>query len=221
VIRWRGMRLSLTIPMVLFAASAAFAEKPAPKGAKPAKPAPARPPKLAPGVWKPLLQPNQKWVLKNGDEKDPAQIIVETYDVRKVGDADVARLRWTHTWEKEHSVVEQGAPTQIALGKGGVWFLSAEADDKAVAAALKKKADYADPPQLWKEMSRRDGRAVTQEQGNGGKWMICIEDGPPKGAGECEDVCFASFCFADEGIVKLDGTWSPSYVPYSADGWGD
>ena len=56
-------------------------------------------PKLEKGFWRILVKPKARWVLKDSMPPDKkrkqGKLIVETYDVRKVGVADVARLRWT------------------------------------------------------------------------------------------------------------------------------
>jgi hypothetical protein len=107
-------------------------------------PAEADKKKPAKGFWKILVRPGAKWVLNNRiDEQMGRQsgssITVETYDVRKVGDADVARLRWSMGDDTEALKATHAGPiTQVAVTSAGLYLLWASMDDKAVAEALKK-----------------------------------------------------------------------------------
>src|SRR4051794_34758076 len=54
--------------------------------------------KAQPRFWAPLVAKDARWVLRNtiNPQSGPTEVIVETYDVRTVGDAQVARLRWRY-----------------------------------------------------------------------------------------------------------------------------
>jgi len=92
------------------------------------------------GFYKVLVTPNAKWELKNVISHDGKsdKIIVETYDVRKVGTADVARIRWSLSYEGEKSALVNGddLPTQVAVTNKGLYLLNATDDDAKIAQAL-------------------------------------------------------------------------------------
>ncbi len=65
------------------------------------------------GFWKILVKPGAKWTLydwfdelavKGGEKREIGTLTIETYDVRKIGDADVARLRWRQNGSDEDAL---------------------------------------------------------------------------------------------------------------------
>ena len=186
--------------------------------------APAKKETAPAGLWKPLVAAGARWTLVQMVEKaqKPGHVVVETYDVRKVAGADVARLRYTVTAPGgKGEALPDGPPAQLAVSDKGAWVFERGADDAAIARALaKKKPDYLDPPALVKGGTRKDGKYTNLIHVKKGD-KVCIGDGPAKGAGECEDVCFAEVCLSPaEGLVSLGGTWAPNAEPYEAAGWG-
>src|SRR5262245_4709583 len=96
------MRKSWWLVGVALAVSSVSADPAKPKPPKKAKATTKSGPTPPKGFWKVLVQPKAKWTVaffggeKPIDASDyhPEPITIETYDVRKVGTADVARLRW-------------------------------------------------------------------------------------------------------------------------------
>src|SRR5438105_15013526 len=102
-----GTWTTAALAVVILASASADADK----AAAPAK-----------GFWKILVTPGAKWVLEPHGEEGTSvpseKITIETYDVRKIGDADVARLRWTAVEGKEGRAYNDGADdllTQVAV----------------------------------------------------------------------------------------------------------
>ncbi|HZS41652.1 MAG TPA: hypothetical protein VFF06_32705 [Polyangia bacterium] len=168
------------------------------------------------GIWKILVKPGAKWVLREtiGDKKDT--ITVETYDVRKVGAADVARLRWTLKSGKDKRDVgdsDSGRYTQVAVTDAGLYVLSADMDDAKVAEALKKKPSRSDPPRPYQGTKQNQGRYLTVESAD----TVCMGWGPLPGAGDCEDTCEGEVCISSTaGVTKLSGTWAPGVTIFEA-----
>ncbi len=197
---------------LLIVASLAFADPPK---------APPKAPTTAPkGIWRVLVRSNARWVLPNSFDKEHDSVVEETYDVRKVGGADVARLRWTHVWgkgERERSDLggSDGHVTQVAVTDAGLYLLDAQLDDAAVAKALEKKPARSDPPRPYEGTRQNHGRYLHIEEGP----RVCMGAGPLPGAGDCEDVCFGELCISPtEGVVSLDGTWAPNNGSYARKG---
>src|SRR5690349_7548565 len=70
------------------------------------------------GFWKILVKPGARWVLRETIGDKPSTITIETYDVRKVAGADVARLRWTLQAGKDKQDVGDSASgkyTEVAV----------------------------------------------------------------------------------------------------------
>jgi len=95
------------------------------------------------GFWKVLVTPKAKWVLRDTILDKTATVTVETYDVRKVGGADVARLRWTQAVGKDKYDIsdQRGAFGQVAVTSAGLYLFTADMDDAKVAAALAGDVD--------------------------------------------------------------------------------
>jgi hypothetical protein len=200
----------ITVVMIAIAAAAAAAK---PKAAKVATP-PAK------GFWKVLVQPNAKWTLYKFGEVAPKAsdepsepITIETYDVRKVGDADVARLRWRHGADATQSALAgTNAPRldQVAVTAAGLYLLTADMDDAKVAEALHGKPSRSDPPRPYKGTKLNQGRYLEVRDD-----LVCLGQGPAPGDPPCEDTCDGSVCIsATDGIVRLEGNWAPSMAEY-------
>jgi hypothetical protein len=169
------------------------------------------------GFYKILVKPNAKWVMKKdttmADQKK-WKVVVETYDVRKVGEADVARMRWTHTdgtADGTSDLENDGLPTQVAVTEKGLYLLTKDMDDAKITATLAaKKPSRSDPPKAYKGTTVNLGRYLDIR-----KNLVCFGSGPTPGAGECDDVCYGEFCIdGTEGIVSIEGTYAPNYEDY-------
>jgi hypothetical protein len=187
----------LGLVIALFVSSPAYADK---KSKPPGK-----------GFWKVLIQPNAKWVLHETIGDSPRTITIETYDVRKVAGADVARLRWTLTSadgkdKQDVGSNEEGRYTQLAVTPAGLYILWAAQDDAKVAAALKGKPSRSDPPKAYKGTKLNRGRYLDVNDDG----TVCVGEGPMPDAGPCEDECDGTMCISPtDGIYKLMGNWAP------------
>jgi hypothetical protein len=175
------------------------------------------------GFWKVLVTANAKWELVDtiaDDKKKAGKIVVETYDVRKVGGADVARLRWK-AFDSTGAAEDfscSGCYTQVAVTSAGMFIVSDAKDDKQIEASLKKdKPSRSDPPKAYKGTKQNDGRYLAVREGS--PLLVCYGEGPLPDAGECADVCFAEICVsAEKGVVSIEGTWAPNYSIYEQAG---
>jgi hypothetical protein len=164
------------------------------------------------GTWRVLVKRNAKWILKD-KSNPPSQIVVETYDVRRIGAAEVARLRWTLVQGKHKSEIgdsDAGRYTQLAVTEKGLYLLSADQDDASVAAAIKKKPSRSDPPKPYKGTRQNEGRYLELREAHGAP-IVCMGVGPVPGAGDCQqDVCEGELCVSPQaGVVRLEGMWAP------------
>jgi hypothetical protein len=129
--------------------------------------------------------------------------------VRKIGDGDVARLRWTSSAGKESQPYNDGADdllAQVAITEKGLYLLRADMDDAAVTKALKEAPSRSDPPKPYKGTKRNKGRYLrVAELG-----IVCMGWSHIDGDGECNERCEGEICIApNDGIVSLDGTYVP------------
>jgi hypothetical protein len=171
------------------------------------------------GFWKILVKPNARWVLVDttSETKPAPTLTVETYDVRKVGEADVARLRWTHRWgtgktDFETLDYERGSqmPSQVAVTDKGIYLLSSDMDDAKIAAALKGKPSRSDPPKAYKGTKLNKGRYLRVDGDT-----VCMGEEPLPGDGDCADICEGEVCInATRGVISLHGTMSPNHDDY-------
>ena len=192
-----------------------------------AAPSAAEPPKMPKGTWKVLVSPKARWTLVEVDRtgakgKKLDRIVVETYDVRKVGVADVARLRWTLVSGKEKSDLgrsDSGCYTQVAVTDAGLYLLDAAQDDAAVAEALKQKPSRSDPPKPYAGTMRNEGRYLKIYDTPHGP-IACLGSGPLPDAGDCDDVCYGEVCISPTaGVVQLGGQWAPNYDLFAQAGF--
>ena len=169
--------------------------------------------------WKILVKPNAKWVLANTTKNDKSTVTIETYDVRKVGDADVARLRVTHRWGtgKDDAADNSGAsglPVQVAVTAKGLYFLNDTKDDAKILAVIAGKPTRSSPPKAYKGTKKNNGRYLRIDGDT-----VCMGEEPLDDAGECADVCEGEICIdATAGVVSLHGTLSPNHDDYAQKG---
>lgn len=168
----------------------------------------AGPKKPGKDFWKILVTPNAKWVLHPGGEdaaRNDSTIIVETYDVRTVAGAQVARLRWAYKGSAPNDTLppSQWRPTQVAVTRQGLYMLDAAMDDAAVTAALKKKPSRSSPPKPYKGTKANGGRYLRVHGDE-----VCM--GQANISGTCEDVCETEICIsATAGVTSITGYDAP------------
>jgi hypothetical protein len=172
--------------------------------------------KVGKGFWKVLVTPKAHWVLHSTNaDGGISTITVETYDVRKVGSADVARLRWTFRGATDDEARDfsgqEGAFAQVAVTPAGLYLLDKDDDDAKIAKALGGKPSRSDPPKPYAGTTRNHGRYVTIEDGK-----VCMGTGPEPGAGDCPDTCDGAVCMTTAGIVEIFGTYAPDQDIYRA-----
>jgi hypothetical protein len=164
----------------------------------------ANPPK---DFWRVFVKAHKPWVLKSKFKDEKTKISVETYDIRKVGTADVARLRWTETYPGQPPR-EMGASdchwTQVAVTDAGMYLFMAEDDDAKILAALKGKPHRASPPKSYSASKTNKGRYLTA-----GDDKVCWGWENVSGE-ECADTCTGEVCATADGIAELTGTCAPN-----------
>ncbi len=168
--------------------------------------------------WKILTKP-AKWVLADtsAEEKDRS-VTFEIYDARKVGDADVARIRITERWgpgkTDMNDVSGTALPVQVAVTAKGLYFLNDTKDDAKITAVLAGKPTRSSPPKAYKGTKVNNGRYLHVEGD-----VVCMGEEPLPGAGMCADICEGEVCIsATDGVVSLHGTFSPNHDDYAQKG---
>jgi hypothetical protein len=160
--------------------------------------------------WHVLAQPGSCWSIVPA-EGDPARdIVIEAYDARRVGDADVARLRVTYNGPSgpEDLSERDPWPQQVAVGAKGVWFVPKKADDKAIDAAMSKPATHLLTPRPAEPAKANKWRFLRKGTSPKGE-VACIGYEIPKG--ECTEACMASVCVSHTGgIVLAEGAATPT-----------
>jgi hypothetical protein len=164
----------------------------------------AGPKKKSPGkgFWKSLVKPGAKWVLYDNFHEG-AELKIETYDVRTIGPAQVARLRWTLGDDAEALKYTHGPGlTQVAVTDQGLYLMWAAWDDKKVAEELKKKPSRSDPPKAYKATKLNEGRSLTIDGDN-----VCMAYTPPPDCDGCDggDVCLDS-----DGFTSISLAFAPN-----------
>ena len=162
--------------------------------------------------WKILVAPKAKWVLHdpnagNDAARKTATVTVETYDVRTIGKAQVARLRWTHKDSSGRVDVRRRPlqPTQVAVTRDGLYLLDEAMDDAAVTIALKKKPARSSPPKPYKGTKQNGGRYLKVDGAD-----VCVGQARLAADGPCEDVCETEVCFsATNGVISITGYDAP------------
>jgi len=174
--------------------------------------------KIGKGFWKILVKPNAVWTLNETIGEDAKGVItVETYDVRKIGKADVARLRWTlkNGSTKEDIGGHDGRYTQVAVTDAGLYIMEASMDDKSVEKALAGKPSRSDPPKPYEGTKQNNGRYLMIMDG-----LVCLGQGPLPGAGDCPDTCDGTMCISPtDGVVTLYGNWAPGVSIFAQKGY--
>jgi hypothetical protein len=169
-------------------------------------------PGFGPGFWQKLVVAGARWELvEYGSPVAENRVIAETYDVRKVGAADVARVRWTFVAKggkkSDFGNPDLGRYTQLAVTPAGLYLLDADQNDASVSESLAKKPARSDPPVPYAGSARNQGRFL--ELARTRSAVACMGVGPVGEDGTRKDLGF--LCISPEGgIVRLDGKWSPN-----------
>ncbi|MDI1449747.1 hypothetical protein [Polyangium sp. 6x1] len=210
-------------PVASVAAAPAAAPPPVAAGPKLACP-PALPVlKTESTVWGPLVRLGACWTLLNHTKGAPDYddtLLVMVSDVHKVGKADVARLKYT--LGRNSSVYETPddvLPKRVAVTDEGVWFLPADADDAAIAAALRKPPTRAAKPKTF-EPTQENGYTFVREAKTSGGPIVCTGHAIPPAQDKCGDKCNAMVCFsASNGVVSVEGAAAPASGAYAQQGF--
>lgn len=163
--------------------------------------------KVGKGFWKFLVKPGAKWVLHDNIGSGEATLTIETYDVRTIGKAQVARLRWTLGDDTEAlKYTHAPALTQVAVTDEGLYLMWAAWDDKKVAEELKKKPSRADPPKAYKATKLNEGRSLTVDGD-----VVCMAYTPPKDCDSCDG---GEVCMDSDGFTLISNVFAPGQGEY-------
>jgi hypothetical protein len=167
----------------------------------------AETPAITKDFWRILVRPHKPWTVKS---RDAGKIVIETYDVHKVGVADVARLRWTFFSTGSKEALPLAADdcrwTHVAVTDAGLYLLKDEDDDAAIAKALAGKPSRSSPPKPYRATKQNKGRKLRVDDGRVCWGWENVSDE------ECDDTCEGEACASPTaGIVYLDGTCAPDF----------
>jgi hypothetical protein len=164
--------------------------------------------KVGKGFWKVLVKPGAKWVLHD-NLGHGGDLTIETYDVRTIGKAQVARLRWTLGDDAE-ALKYTHAPglTQLAVSDEGLYMMWAAWDDAKVAEALKKKPSRSDPPKPYKATQLNEGRSLSIDGD-----VVCMGYSPASGC-ESEGCDGGEVCVDSDGFTLISNVYAPGGGEY-------
>lgn len=166
-------------------------------------------------AWRALVQPGACFTLKNmgqaGKAGPPGDVlVVESYDVRRVDDAEVARLRVTHATPTEQAAANGLAdvPEQIAVTAKGAWVLDKKADDAAITKAMSKAPTWPAEPRPG-EATKASKWSFAKHGHNAKGDVLCVGHDKPKA--ECTEACASLVCVSvASGVVMVEGASSPT-----------
>jgi hypothetical protein len=176
------------------------------------------------GSWRALVSPRACWTLTNfkGGKANAADtVVIETYDARRVGDGDVAKLRYTRATSEGESDLNGNEllPAQVAVTDKGVYFFDRRADDGAIGQAMKKAPTHAEPPKPM-DPDKKTGWKFLRVKNTPHGEVVCIGQELPKSEAKCGDACDGTVCVsAKAGIVVLEGTASPTGDVFVREGY--
>lgn len=164
--------------------------------------------------WRSLVQPNARWVLQS--TSGTGRLRIEVYDVRTVGAAAVARLRWLRAepGKPEEEAGGGGPPwhsiQHVAITTRGLFILSPQTSLRELDRILARKPDY--PSILTtRERNQKDSvfftKAKSATEGCVGYYSRT----------ECAtESCYATLCVdAERGITFASGAYSPDGGDYA------
>lgn len=172
--------------------------------------------RLPKGAWRPLGVPGASWRLPwNGTDAGCQydHAVVTVAEVRTVARAKVVRLaiETTKTADDDCTDVDD-LPTQFAFTRRGVYAFASDATDKAIAAALKRRPAFTDPPHASLAYRRRDGYFAWAPRERPG--AVCFGFGATDvNCGSAP--CYAVLCLDRAGVIGIAGT-----VDGTSDGFG-
>lgn len=179
------------------------------------------------GFWKILVQPDKHWVLHDtiavAVHGSPATLVVEPVGIHQVGSATVAHLDWTLNPDptdknQDHRALagtHAGLLNQVAVTDAGLYLLPDDADDAKIAEVLQGKPSRSDPPKAYKATKLNEGRFLTIDGD-----IVCMGQGPAPGDPACDDICEGEVCIsATDGVVSLDGNWTPGWTHFAQDAY--
>jgi hypothetical protein len=167
---------------------------------------------FGPGFWNGLVKAGARWELTSPIGE--GTVVAETYDVRPLAGAEVARLRWTFTGKdgKKQDVGDSAAGryTQLAVTPAGLYLLDADQDDAAVTTALAKKPARSDPPKPYGPTEQNQGRFLDLIRTSWGP-VACLGVGPVHDSEKPLRREFGLVCVSPSaGVVRIDGKWTPT-----------
>jgi hypothetical protein len=172
--------------------------------------------------WHILAQPGGCWTLLPTDGDPERTLVIEAYDARMVGDADVARLRLWYNSDQGPTNDFGDAdhwPRQVAVTKKGIWFLDVKADDQAIGRALHKAPTHVDAPRPMEPAKANNWQWIRKAKTAKGE-VLCYGHETPRDTGKCEDTCDGMICVSRTGgFVVAEGTSAPFFGTFRQKGW--
>jgi hypothetical protein len=161
-------------------------------------------------VWQPLLAKGTAWTLKRSSEKtdlSAAAMKVTITDVRAVGKAQVAHI--DYDCGDDQVCNNALLVRQIAVTAQGVYVLDQDADDAAVAKAVKKPPFAAEPPRPVDPSKRTRGAFALVPKARPGTYCVgqvdvpvdVPNDVPDDGVGCGAAPCAGWLCVDGNGVV--------------------
>lgn len=162
--------------------------------------------RLPKGAWRPLRVLGASWRLpwNGGAACQYDHAVVTVAEVRTVARAEVVRLaiETTRTDDDDCQDIDN-LPTQFAFTRRGVYAFASDTADKAIAAALKRRPAFTDPPRASLAYRRRDGYFAWAPRERPG--AVCFGFGatdPSCGSAPC----YAVLCLDRTGVIGIAGT---------------
>ena len=168
--------------------------------------------------WENVFVDAAEFTLRAGDPNsgEPPAVLVGTVDeLRQVGAARVAKLRWHFSDNDAAARPYLAGPHYLVESARGIAFLLTESTDAEISALLVQ-------PNFW--MFPHPTREHPVDGPSGETASVTVNDGeatacysiemPACGAGVCSsDVCVTSA----HGIVSLGGQWAPGGALFAAE----
>jgi hypothetical protein len=168
--------------------------------------------------WEGVFVDGATFALRAGDPAgldEPATLTGTVDELRQVGSARVARLRWTYAAPGGSPRPSPAGPHYLVENTRGIAFLLQELPDVEIAVLL-------DQPDFWMFPHPTVDHPVDGPSGetasatvNDGELTACYSiEMPACGTGGCSsDVCVSSA----GGIVSLGGQWAPAGKLFTAE----
>lgn len=172
--------------------------------------------RLPKGAWRPLRVPGASWRLPWNGTSAGCQFdhaVVTVAEVRTVARAEVVRLAIETTKAADDDCWDvDDLPTQFAFTRRGVYAFASDATDAVIAAGLKRRPAFTDPPRATLAYRRRDGYFAWAPREQPG--AVCFGFGATDvNCGSAP--CYAVLCLDRTGVIGIAGT-----VAGTSDGFG-